>query len=74
MARKKPTKKDAFTGDFVYLQREMEQAARAVDEFPEDQEFTAEQLDFFDSLRHSAIKLTMRIEALFECFNGKTHA
>jgi hypothetical protein len=63
--------KPAFDGNFVQLLRAMNGATRAIDAFPEDQEWTQDQLATMDDIRHAAARLADRAEALIKEVDGR---
>lgn len=59
-----------FDGNYIALIREISAAARLLDKLPDDQEWTMEQLDTLESLRHACLHLVNTIEATIEVFEG----
>lgn len=63
--------KPAFDGSFVQLVREMNGAIRAIDEFPDNQEWSQNQLEIMEDVRHCALRLAERAEALIKDVEGQ---
>jgi len=48
----------------------MDGAARAIDDFPENQEWTQQELATMDDVRHAALRLAAKAEALIRKVKG----
>jgi hypothetical protein len=52
------------------MPKEMENAAGMIDDLPEDAEWTMNQLADLEDVRHAALKLVHRVEAILTGING----
>jgi hypothetical protein len=76
MAKKKPTDLTAslLAKDFETLDclaNDMGRMARTVEQFPEDIEYTQENLATLEDTRHAALKLARECESAIQTFEGK---
>lgn len=59
--------------NLVSLTREMAAAKRYMEELPETQEWTQDELSTLDDVRHAALRLAEEVEAIFDTINGGKH-
>lgn len=62
--------KAAFDGNYTQLIRRMDAAARQIDE-ADDDGWTQDALATMDDVRHAALRLAERVDALFETIYGR---
>lgn len=62
--------KKPFDDNFVQLVREMNDAAKTLNDLPDDQLFTQDHISTIDDVRHAALKLANMAEATIGTFQG----
>ena len=63
--------KGVLNVDFAPLTEEMEEMCHFISDLPEFQEWTLQQLESLEDLRHFALRLADEAEAVMKTFEGK---
>ncbi len=53
------------------LPKEMAQAAKHLEDLPDDHEYTNDEMEWMEDLRHEALKIVHEVEAIFESLRGR---